>query len=380
MGGWTIRGPQTCLILRYFPMQSIKTTTKQAYLDRMVYFQQRGQATAEPCGRRHSHTPPRGELSFIPFYVSASYSHPEWRKPLFQKLAVGYPVRAELPHVWGAPCGSQRAGSAARVAERGLTWTDRRCLRTPEGSRRPAALSRGKWRRCPVSGGCQSLQKTLPWPSYHPAKCWTSNLKRVKWIHVVQITHTTFPRGESRAFPLPVGEATISLESAQYFPLFANTPSHSKPCLRTQVIHSVGFFWRSDDLRTLTLPFYNPQFLQGQTRTSHCHRRKVILKTGSSRQMIKQHNGVFSPISLLLSSCPTSNSDWKTMWIKSCLRKGNTIKYKHLHLCRCSMCPMIYKQPGCYPSFVVADILLINLSSTFSLYELVLSPEGFSPD
>ena len=124
-------------------------------------------------------------------------------------------------------------------------------------------------------------------------------------------------------------KATVPLDSAQYFPLFENVPSHSKLCLRTQVIHSIDFFWRSDDLRTLTLPFHNPQFLQRQTRTSHCHGRKVILKTGRSRRMIKLHSSVFSPISLLLSICPTSNGDWKAMCTESCLRKGDAIKYKY---------------------------------------------------
>lgn len=73
-------------------------------------------------------------------------------------------------------------------------------------------------------------------------------------------------------------KVTISLDNDQYFPS-ENVPSHSKLCLRTQVIHPVDFFWRSDDLCTLTLSFHNPQLFQGQTRTSHCNIRKVTLQT-----------------------------------------------------------------------------------------------------
>lgn len=44
--------------------------------------------------------------------------------------------------------------------------------------------------------------------------------------------------------------------------------------------------------------------------------------------MTKENNSAVSPRLLLLFTCLTNNSDWKSLWVKSCLRKGNTIKQK----------------------------------------------------
>lgn len=44
--------------------------------------------------------------------------------------------------------------------------------------------------------------------------------------------------------------------------------------------------------------------------------------------MTKENNSVVSPRLLLLFTCLTDNSDWKSLWIKSCLRKGHTVTHK----------------------------------------------------
>lgn len=54
-------------------------------------------------------------------------------------------------------------------------------------------------------------------------------------------------------------------------------------CLLTQIIHSVDFLRGWADLWTLTLPFHNSQFLQGQPGTRHCNRWEVALKNIDGR-------------------------------------------------------------------------------------------------
>lgn len=106
---------------------------------------------------------------------------------LFQGLGVISLLRvynlASLRALYSTQKSSSRL-MARKEEQVGLTWTDRRCLHTLGGFHWPAALWPGKWMHCPALGGCRSLQKIPPSSSYHPAKCLTSDLKRVKWTQV----------------------------------------------------------------------------------------------------------------------------------------------------------------------------------------------------
>lgn len=228
------------------------------------------------------HTLPHNKLWFTPLQILGSYSYLQGRKYFSwsflsqerQCLTNGEHSSSTVSASAGLPARWQGEGPAYLNWQKISAYSGRIPLACSTVTRKVKALPSFRW--WPISSEKPSIT-IFPSSKVPDFKSKEGQMN----IHRVQITYRP-PFKEERvgySFHSEWKKVTISLDSGQYFSLFENVPNHSKLCLHTQVIHSMDFFWRSDDLWTLTLTFHNPQLFQRQTRTSHCNWWKVTLQT-----------------------------------------------------------------------------------------------------